>query len=304
MKHSILTIALCCLLLPQGLLAATSPTLVLTAGLGSQPGQFGTASGDSGLLAPDGPYADKDGRLVIADPVNRRVAIYNPDGTPAGVFGAPATVAATSRWPEELLVPAGGNRVVVRAEGKLFVHDYAGALLATIDGISPGDGYATDDGFIVYDLATDQYRQYSANGQLVASSGDIPPQLGVYRGNSPVQDGYRHSVSYPDRVYGFVLPQKSLLGFRLDALGDLYVTAAGDNGTVAYRVSRCGRVKGSATIPGSVKSGTGEALADYVARYGTPAIAPEGSFYVSLLSSEGFKVLRWTIPDSGSDTCQ
>lgn len=249
--------------------------------------------------AGEGPRVGKEGRLIFSDPSKRLITIFTSSGEMVGSIAPPATIPETAFWPEDIAVAPLVDTVAAKGGGVVSILLPSGAVVATIDNPAGGELYAVADGFVVYDLGTDQYLRYSTLGEFRSRSSDIPTDLGVYLGAEAASPAsFLHTVAYPDQTFRFSIPQEQLKSYRRDIRGNLYVTAGRTAGSTIYKVIGCGKVAAVLAIPEDVATFAGDA-----AVYGEPGFDSDGTVYVSRYGSTA-SVLKWTSVDEPVEGCQ
>lgn len=143
-----------------------------------------------------------------------------------------------------------------------------------------------------------QYSLYSPAGQLIKTSTTRPLELGKVSEKRISANKYKITVTYPDKAYS------------LDMAGpfEKYVRDTNDfmyalSGKVVKKFGACGKELGSLTIPENqlniIKpSGRGvEAVAELIAEYGQPVVAPNGDVYTWKRTPDTYSILKWTWVD-------
>lgn len=238
---------------------------------GASENQFGITYQDTSDFIP---FFDitSDQKVVIRDGMNSRVKVYTSSGA------------------LELIVPYKTNL------------DYRDLTIADKYGFS-GDFVGYGGGGANYFYRADQklYINFSPTGQLIKTSTTRPLELGVVKGNSPVDGGYRHIIEYPGQTYSFIIPFRVLNRFQRDLQGTLHVAAQSSTTDAVFRVSKCGRIAGQMQMPENVfgepeKIGI-EDFKTYLEEYGNAVFGSDGNIYTWKRTPDKYSILKWTWVD-------
>ena len=111
---------------------SAAPRWARSASPGARPGQF---------IRPQGVGADASGLRAVADTVNGRIQLINPDGSVAAMFGAPAP--GPTLLPDPVAVAFDGSGllyVVDQQRSRVIVFDREGKIIRTIGNRGRGPG--------------------------------------------------------------------------------------------------------------------------------------------------------------------
>jgi len=249
------------------------PTEVITGTWGANNEQFGVSYGDTNDVFGGPFYILIDGKLIVTDLMNGRRKIYSGDGTLMKVVKCVKSL--TGEWNEECRIPL-SDYIQTTTEGNIWV------------------------GPLEY-LKQQGYSLYSPTGQLIKTSTTRPLELGVVKGNSPVDGGYRHIIEYPGQTYSFIIPFRVLNRFQRDLQGTLHVAAQSSTTDAVFRVSKCGRIAGQMQMPENVfgepeKIGI-EDFKTYLEEYGNAVFGSDGNVYTWKRTPDKYSILKWTWVD-------
>jgi hypothetical protein len=288
----------------------TGPQTIISATWGTGAGQFSIFHVESGDVFPDQFGVDVNGLVVIPDIINKRIVIYNPDGTIKNTIYKPASLPAldnVGQWPTDFVLYPGGNsfvidcnyqKAVVRSmvgRGPLnecFV-DYNGAILAKAN---PAEVFPTRTGYIFLDNQSKVYTIYSPTGQVISTTTTKPLDLGVVTQKAVGDQQYRITVTYPNQVWSYIASGPD--SYIRDNNGNLY----GYGGSQMARYSACGKILGLLTIPEGQMSKQSfgphiEPRITVLEEYGKPVVAPNGDVYTWKRTPDNYSILKWTWVD-------
>ena len=111
---------------------------------GTSLGSFGSSGRAAGqFIRPLGVGADASGMRAVADSVNGRILLLNPDGSVAAMFGAPAPGPTLLPDPVAVAFDAAGLLYVLDQErSRVLVFDRGGKIIRTIGSRGRGAGQA------------------------------------------------------------------------------------------------------------------------------------------------------------------
>jgi len=293
----------------------SGPQEVVVGIWGADLGQFYFASGDTIDSFPREFGVDKNGFIVIPDGGNKRIVIYNEDGTVKSTLAKPAELPDLDnikKWPLGFILYSGGNNFVVncnyqktssgRGPINICFMNYAGTVLSKID---IGLIFSIETGFVAY--KNNNYSLYSPTGQLIKTSTTRPAELGVVK-QYGVGGAYKIKVTYPDNIYQFTSPQPLVRYYR-DSNKYLYQIEkyVTKDKIVSYRVHKytlCGKEISVLALPLSQY----EPMPDWahdaptwvpvpVMEYGEPLVSSAGDIYAWARTKTQYKILKWTWVD-------
>lgn len=126
--------------------AWVGPTDVVVGSWGSEVGQFEVEHGDTVDVFPSEIGVDKNGFILIADLVNKRVQIFKSDGSIYRVINKPSDV-NVMMWPRSLRVLPNGDSFL----GNLYIYNYSGDIVYKIN-ISKSERFSIQDFFLIKNL--------------------------------------------------------------------------------------------------------------------------------------------------------
>ena len=279
--------------------------VVLESTWGDEPGEFGIEYQDSFDEFPKIIGVDKQGAILVADGVNKRVQIMI-NGTLSKTINKPSGL-NVRLWPRSLLVSSGGQSFLAN----LNIYDYSGGLIKKVN-IKRSKRFSIGDGYIIKNLENNTYFKYSPTGELLQTYTSEPIELGRYVSNERQPDGSRKIViEFDDITYGINAPQ-SFEYFSRDNKG--YLNAAvitGEAGSRHFRVykyDRCGKEIASVDLPvDNIISEPADStrpspvFEEVVEEYGKPVIGPNGDVYTWKRTPDTYSILKWTWVDEPTD---
>ena len=294
--------ALYCFIIVSWTYAAwQGPTSVLEGGWGSAQGQFGIVSGDTTDEFPSMVAISSSGRILIGDGFNKRIQIFNIDGTINKIItpsGFPTTYRLITYWPLSLYI-CGDQNIYTERNEYIQIYDMGGGLIKNLTNLDGGIVYVDQQcNFYTHNPSANRYTLYSPIGQLIKTSTTRPLELGVVKEQTLSSDKYKITVSYPERVYSLVLSGPYERYIR-DVNGYLYALS----GKLVKKFNVCGRELGTLTLPENQVTiippvGQGfEERAQLIAQYGQPVIAPNGDVYTWKRTPDKYSILKWTWVD-------
>jgi len=305
-KINCLTFLLAMMLQPNSLYANwTGPAGKVVGEWGSSPGQFYYEAGETVDDYPREFGVDKDGFIVIADESNKRIQIFNPDGTLKKIITPLSQLPVSDAllgWPSRLKVATDGNSILIDCfsvkaslgykNTKKCILDYDGTLKATID---IGQVYVGLQGYILQRGSS--YFFYSASGQLLRTSASRPIDFGDVKTTKLRENQYKITITYPDVIFG-LLSDREFSKYVRDVNGKVYGVNAGG----VWRFNICGKLEGQVLMPENqielVPSGVGgEPIPSVDAEYGKPVVAPSGDVYAWQYTPDTYSILKWTWVD-------
>lgn len=170
----------------------TGQTLAPPFGLsGRGPGQF---------TEPQGIGIDPSGLRAVADSIDGRIELFNPDGTLAAQWGAPSPGPTLLEDPVGIAFDQAGNGYVVdQARSSIVVFNRAGAIVRKLGSRGAGPGMMQSPSAIALDALGNIYVADEGNGRIVriAANGTPLPSIGTFTDISSI-------AVTPDgsRVYG------------------------------------------------------------------------------------------------------
>ena len=307
----------------------SGPKEVVTGTWGRGPGQFYYHHGESTDSFPDYFGVDKHGIIVIPDETNKRITIYNANGTVKKVLSKPVDLPdldSSGSWPPSgFHLFQGGNSFTVncnyqkmgggRGPLNICFLNYDGSVVAKIDIKGVNDETTPiSNGYIV--IKKPQYFLYSPTGQLVQTYASKPLELGIFDEFAGQPDGSNKViVRYPERTFSITVPDQRPEEISRDSAGYLYATQrfidelnanTPEKQTIQhYRVIRydfCNKEIGRLDLPKDVEKvighdNTNGNLYKIIAGYGQPVIAPNGDLYVWKRTPNKYIILKWTWVD-------
>lgn len=290
------------------------PQEIIVGTWGSEVGQFYFGSGDTTDSFPREFGVDKDGVILISDEDNKRLLIYNSDGSLRKMITKPTELPAEDSvygWPSGLAVYSGGNSVAISCEYKRVADgiqpykkcflDYNGAIIARVD---MGQVFPIETGFII--LKSKSYTLYSPTGALIRTTTERPLELGKVK-EKKTASGYTYTVQYPDIVNPNVTKTweivrdsiSKMYSFVRDKNGILYAVSRGqvirydDQGNEIGRLMLPKKRFKPTTIPPDLPPGA-EIRREVSEEYGEPVISPTGDVYTWKRTPTAYSIIKWT----------
>jgi len=284
-----------------GIAAWQAPVEIVRGNWGTNIGQFNLKQGGTTDIFPKDIGVDKEGSIAIADVANKRILIYNSDGTILRAIEKPAEIHVTY-WPRSLLVHSSGNSLLAN----LYIYNYDGSILNKIN-IKRTERFISTHNYVISDIDNNKYYLYSPSGELQKTSTQRPLELGSFQSRRKMPDGsYLTTIKYDDNIFRVIAPNM-LEYFTRDMSGYFYgVIMAGTGDEQHYRVYKyntCGNILGSVDLPAdniieepeNPPAPTPDIT--FVAEYGKPLISPNGDVYAWKRTPETYSILKWTWKD-------
>jgi len=277
----------------------TGPSTIIQGSWGAGDANFGFESGDTLDSFPGLLVVDETGNIIIGDGVNLRVKIYDATGVWKTNFTYNGITVELGGWPTDLRAKA--NVGIFSIYEKLQKYDYNGNLVWSVAMNGFQNFWVTDGGVWVQAYGQSKYSLYSPTGQLIKTSTTRPLELGVAESGLKGSSGYLQRVKYPDRVFSFFIPWKTMNSYQQDTRGNLIVTAQTDSKDVVYKISACGKILGQLQMPADkghiVQQLGSETFSELDYEYGKPVIAPNGDVYTWKRTPDTYSILTWTWVD-------
>lgn len=277
--------------------AWNGPVEVLSGAWGNKVGQFGIDHGDSGDQVPNMIVISTSGKILIGDSFNKRIQVFNADGTFSNLIipqGFPASYPAVVEWPLSLFI-CGDQNIYTERNEYTQIYALAGSLVQNLINLDGGINYIDKQCQIyTYNPGAGRYVLYSPTGELIKTYTSRPPELGVVT-ETPLGNGqYKVTVTYPDRTWSYIGAGIAPPYMR-DMNGNLYSTG----GTQAIRWNFCGKELARLTMPQPEVTDGG------FAEYGEVVVGPNGDVYTWKRTEKKYSIVKWTwVDDPGSnDNC-
>jgi hypothetical protein len=277
------------------LLSAVSPTYsfaawrgpetVLTGGWGSEPGHFGIDVMETSTILPSLQAVLPDGKIVIADSVNNKQIVINPNGT---IFKEIKWILQRDHTGKEIYV------IPEYAFGNIVVYKKDGTFITTSAG---------------------KYYLYSGAGQLLEAYTNKPLEAGEVKKTRQSDRSYKITVSYPDKGYSIIVPRQIPDQITKDVVGNLYITqrlvdiverGTPDRETIQhYRVihyNSNGQDTGRLNLPNNTYEIVGKdnvvgLKTRVLSAYGQPVISTNGDVYTWKQTPDKYSIIKWTWVD-------
>ena len=294
-------------IIPVGAFAAwTGPQDVLSGTWGSGIGQFYLFQGESVDFLPKIISVDKNGIIVIPDEGNKRITIYNPDGTIRNTLFKPSalpTIDNSGNWPDDFVSYPGGNSFTIDCEYqktangrkplKICFVDYSNNILAKVD---LAEVFPMETGFVL--LKNKTYSLYSPTGQLIKTTNTKPLELGVVS-ETPLGNGqYKVTVKFPAKEWT-IISRGVVPKYTRDVNGNLN----GSGTKQAIRYNACGKEIARLTMPAKntvreePQDEGDEPTITVIEEYGVPVVAPNGDVYTWKRTPTNYSIIKWTWVD-------
>jgi hypothetical protein len=300
----------------------SGPQEVVVGTWGAGVGQFYFAAGDTTDSFPREFGADKDGFIVISDSGNKRIVIYNADGTFKTTLTKPAELPdldSVKKWPYGFILYSGGNSFMVncnyqktssgRGPSNLCFINYNGLISRKID---IAQVFSAETGFITF--KNNLYSLYSPTGQLIKTSAERPLELGKVSSQRIGSGQYKSTITYSDTVYQIIADQPIEKYYR-DLNINLYqietfTETVDDEEITSYKVhkySKCSKQVSLLNIPRSqyeAMPSEASSLPTWkpipIMEYGEPLVSSSGDVYAWARTKTQYKILKWTWQDDST----
>ncbi len=285
----------------------SGPQEVITGTWGSGAGQFDFDAGDTTDFFPKEFGVDKDGHVVIPDEGNKRIVIYNSNGTIKNTLYKPSSLPDldnSAGWPSGFILYTGGNSFAIdcdyqktsgrgRRPFKICLIDYNSNILSKLDAAQV---FPVETGYVL--LKNNIYSLYSPTGILIKTSAERLLELGVVSERPISESQYKLTIKYPDKTYELTTGG-TFMRYVRDMKGYVY----GVNDDSLWKFDQCGKQVGELLMPENqtetVTSKTGKSLAIPV-EYGQPVIAPSGDVYTWKKTAFKYSIVKWTWQDEST----
>jgi hypothetical protein len=287
---------------------SAGPVEVITGTWGGAEDQFGFRDRYNKLTFPTVIIADEEKNLVVADPVNKRVKVYDAKGTLQAIIKPTDEYRDAEAWPPQNIATA-GDRIIVNDETRYQVFDYKGRLKKdfTVPD-SRFEAFTADGQVILHQLEKNRYgsyedrgyRRYSPEGMVIASYAAMPLLSGSVKQEQEHKSNITEewwTITYDDKV--FTIVEGGQHKYARDQRGNVY----GIGSPPFERYDECGIRTGTLDWPKSeyvvirpATAGSGE-LREAIVEYGDPVIAPSGDIYTWKRTPTSYSILKWTWQD-------
>jgi len=292
---------------------------VISGTWGEGEGQFYFNAGDSFDSFPQKIGIDVNGMILLPDKGNKRIYIYNSDGSISKILTKPPTLPVEDSlygWPNGLVLFEGGDSFVIWCEyekisggvrplKKCFMN-YNSDVIAKIDRAKL---FSSNLGYI--SKKSNIYTLYSPTGVLLQTYAERPLELGRKRSKRS-GSVYKTTISYPDTTYT-ILANEPIGKYYRDESRYLYHIESFVNSNDArikqvYKYDRCGKQVGMLELPLSSYEPEPEWAKDAptsisipIAEYGDPIVSSTGDVYTWVRSKTDYKIVKWVWVDEATD---
>jgi hypothetical protein len=243
------------------------PIEVIKGNWGSNEGQFGLRTGDSGDDFPEIEAITPDGKIVISDIVNKKQLVFLENGN----------FLKEVKW------------TVKSKEGGRTVYDVPEYSFG------PVVGYSSDGN--IYTGSDNKYFLDSPTGQLLKTYTTRPSELGQIKTETLGTKKYRITIVYPEKTY--ILASDALfMKYVRDKNGNVY----GANSGGVWRFNQCGKEIAELIIPTEEKESipfknAPEESITLDVEYGEPVVALSGDVYTWKKTDSKYAIVKWTWQD-------
>jgi hypothetical protein len=250
--------------------AFQGPIEVASCQFGSDSGQMGLLTGDSGDTLPPLEAVTPDGKIVISDPMNKKQIIFDLNGN----------VVKEVKWAEK------------RREGGQTFYEIPEYSFGPIVGYS-----ATGN---IYTSSGGKYFLVSPAGQLLQTYSEKPLELGEVKEKKMAPGKYKVTLKYPDKTWeitreGAFSSQSYMrdVSGNLYGIGSNYVVRYDDQGKeVAKLTMPKARFEG-VTLPPDWPPNAEPPRNEVLEGYGSPVLAPNGDVYTWKRTPDNYYIIKW-----------
>ena len=292
------------------------PQEIVKGTFGTGIGQFYYSSRGTSDTFPREIGVDVNGVILISDPKNKRVALYNTQGGLEKYIVKPPSLPTLDdkrKWPSSfeycvignsILVPCKYEKVIGGRSPKNYCFvDYNSKLIEEID-LVPCEIFPVNDGYMYASggerTQWEKFRKYSPTGKLLKTyMGENPLELGQVKERKIGSGQYEVTVSYPDKEWK-MLCASTCSKYVRDTNNNLYcwfdrsVSRYNDAGEEIARVTM--PKDNIERIPMGRDMGVEDKLI-YHAEYGQPVVAPNGDVYTWKRGTDSYSIIKWTWED-------
>jgi hypothetical protein len=286
---------------------------ILSGSWGDGIGEFGFIHADPVDGLPEEFLVDIDGNIIISDQMNKRIQVFQ-NGLISVVYPLDLKISwEPDVWPSEKSVAIYAGHIFETEYNPVQIYNYKGELVSIFNVGSKYFKGRDLKGSLFFLGEDEKYSQYSPTGELLATYGEKPLELGVERSHRSLPgDNYLQVIEFEDVKFNIVTPG-GIESFVRDQAGFFYGVESVD-GTKAewrYRVHKfdqCSRKIGYLDLPEddirTEEYGVGDGPTTFVTvleQYGPPVIGPDGSVYAWKRTPETYSILKWQWVDEPSD---